>query len=122
MKTVTMKPRSRSGAPRPTSVSRPSARAVSVDMATPHPDAAPLRRLISTNAVAGAAIPTIPARTGITNRLRCRRSPRSSCRRASTPTTRKKNVINPRLTQSRSDISIWTLPTPTRAGSFQIVS
>src|SRR4051794_24930769 len=42
----------------------------------------------------------MPARTGSSARLRSRSSPRSYSRRASSPTTKKKNVIRPLFTQS----------------------
>ena len=49
----------------------------------------------------GTAMPASAARSGRTNRLRSRSSPRSNSRRASSPTTKKKNVIRPLLTQCR---------------------
>ena len=45
------------------------------------------------------AIPPIAASTGRAKRLRARSSPRSNSRRASRPTTKKKKVISPLLTQ-----------------------
>ena len=53
------------------------------------------------------SIPSVPATSGSTNRRRSRRSPRSISRRASSPTTRKKNVISPLLTQVRRS---WVTP------------
>src|SRR6266511_217391 len=47
------------------------------------------------------AMPPIPASKGSANRRRSRSSPRSNSRRASRPTTRKKNVISPLFTQWR---------------------
>ena len=44
-------------------------------------------------------MPASAARSGRTNRRRSRSSPRSNSRRASSPTTKKKNVIRPLLTQ-----------------------
>src|SRR5580765_168180 len=46
--------------------------------------------------------PPTPASTGSAKRRRSRSSPRSNSRRASSPTTKKKNVIRPRFTQSRA--------------------
>src|SRR5689334_14511281 len=43
-------------------------------------------------------------------RLRSRSSPRSISRLASSPTTRKKNVIRPWFTQWRRSIAMWALP------------
>src|SRR5204863_421615 len=43
-------------------------------------------------------------------RLRSRSSPRSISRLASSPTTRKKKVIRPSLTQCRRSIVMWALP------------
>src|SRR6266576_5826479 len=48
-----------------------------------------------------AAAPARPATSGSANRRRSLSSPRSNSRRASRPTTKKKNVIRPLLTQSR---------------------
>ena len=47
------------------------------------------------------AMPPIPASSGRANRRRSRSSPRSNSRRASRPTTKKKNVISPLFTQWR---------------------
>jgi hypothetical protein len=46
-------------------------------------------------------MPPRPANTGSATRRRCRSSPRSNSRRASSPTTKKKKVIKPLLTHSR---------------------
>ena len=46
-------------------------------------------------------MPPRPATNGSANRRRSRSSPRSNSRRASSPTTKKKNVISPLFTQSR---------------------
>src|SRR5919201_589803 len=51
----------------------------------------------------------IPARSGSATRRRSRSSPMSNSRRASRPTTKKKKVIRPPLTQSRRS---WATPTP----------
>src|SRR3954469_21768848 len=54
------------------------------------------------------AIPPIPASIGSANRRRSRSSPRSNSRRASRPTTKKKNVIRPLFTHSRrSSATVW---------------
>jgi hypothetical protein len=51
----------------------------------------------------------VPATNGNTRRRRSRRSPRSISRRASSPTTRKKNVIRPLFTQvRRSRVTLWS--------------
>ena len=47
------------------------------------------------------AMPPIPASNGNANLRRSRSSPRSNSRRASSPTTKKKNVMSPLLTHSR---------------------
>jgi hypothetical protein len=49
----------------------------------------------------GTSMPPRPASTGSVTRRRCRSSPRSNSRRASSPTTKKKKVIKPLLTHSR---------------------
>ncbi len=46
-------------------------------------------------------MPLIAATIGSAKRRRSRSSPRSNSRRASSPTTKKKNVIRPLLTHSR---------------------
>src|SRR4051812_20038034 len=46
-------------------------------------------------------MPASPAASGSARRDRSRRSPRSNSRRASSPTTKKKNVMRPLLTQPR---------------------
>ena len=48
------------------------------------------------------AMPPIPASKGRANRRLSRSSPRSNSRRASSPRTKKKNVISPLFTHSRS--------------------
>src|SRR3954454_17093425 len=54
------------------------------------------------------AIPPIPASIGSANRRRSRSSPRSNSRRASRPTTKKKNVIRPLFTHPRrSSATVW---------------
>src|SRR6266446_3331194 len=57
-------------------------------------------------------IPPRPARIGSATRRRWRSSPMSNSRRASRPTTKKKNVIRPLFTQWRR--SCATLEPPTR--------
>jgi len=54
----------------------------------------------------GAGRAPIAAKAGIASRRRSRSSPRSSSRLASRPTTRKKNVIRPWLTQPRRSFEI----------------
>ena len=58
-------------------------------------------------------MPPIAANTGIASRRRSRNSPRSSCRLASSPTTRKNSVIRPSLTQWRRSIVTPAFPTRT---------
>src|SRR5947209_17442174 len=53
----------------------------------------------------------MPASTGSKARLRSRSSPRSNSRRASSPTTKKKNVISPLFTQSSRLCETDALPT-----------
>src|SRR6266851_7545123 len=60
----------------------------------------------------GTTIPPRPASTGSATRRRWRSSPTSNSRRASRPTTKKKNVIRPAFTQWRR--SCATLEPPTR--------
>jgi hypothetical protein len=58
---------------------------------------------------AADAMPPSAAPTGTMIRARSRSDPRSSSRLASRPTTRKKNVISPSLTQSRRcRASVWS--------------
>ena len=57
------------------------------------------------------AMPPIAASTGTIERRRSRSSPRSNSRRASRPTTKKKNVIRPLFTHSRSVRSSPSPPT-----------
>jgi hypothetical protein len=53
-------------------------------------------------------MPPTPATKGSANRRRSRSSPRSNSRRASSPTTKKKNVIRPLFTHSRrSSATPW---------------
>ena len=47
----------------------------------------------------GTIMPPRPTTSGSVSRLRSRSSPMSNSRRASSPTTRKKNVIRPEFTQ-----------------------
>ena len=47
----------------------------------------------------GTIIPPRPTTSGSVSRRRSRSSPMSNSRRASSPTTRKKNVIRPEFTQ-----------------------
>ena len=49
----------------------------------------------------GTSMPAIPASIGNASRRRSRSSPMSNSRRSSNPTTRKKNVMRPLLTQNR---------------------
>ena len=57
------------------------------------------------------AIPPIAAKSEIVMRRRSRNAPVSNSRRASSPTTRKKSVIRPSLTHSRSWSEMPSLPT-----------
>ena len=54
----------------------------------------------------GTTMPPSPARNGSATRLRTRSSPMSHSRRASRPTTRKKNAISPEFTNSRRSIAM----------------
>src|SRR4029453_15499293 len=56
-------------------------------------------------------IPPIPASSGCANRRRSRHSPRSNSRRASSPRTKKKNVISPLFTQPRRSSATPASPT-----------
>src|ERR1700739_3264460 len=58
----------------------------------------------------GTGTPPSAATPGTARRRRCRSSPRSSCRLASRPTTRKNRVIKPSLTQWRRSVAISVLP------------
>src|SRR5215831_8882843 len=95
----------------------PSAKAVSVDIAVPHPPADGWPAFTARKIATGTTIPPRPATSGIANRRRSRSSPMSNSRRASSPITRKKKVIKPLFTQpcrswdmpklpSRSEISV----------------
>ena len=66
----------------------------------------------------GTATPPIAATTGIAKRLRSRNSPRSSSRFASKPTTKKKSVMSPSLTHSRSEAD--SSPPPKRITNFVV--
>ena len=54
--------------------------------------------------------PAEPGHDGQQNRRRSRRSPRSNSRRASSPTTKKKNTIRPLLIHSTADIDSSASP------------
>ncbi len=97
--TVSMNARSRSGNRGPTSASTPSAKAVSVDIATPQPWAAGPPPLKARKIATGTSIPPLPATSGRATRRRSRSSPMSNSRRASSPITKKKNVIRPLFSQ-----------------------
>ena len=58
----------------------------------------------------GTTIPPRPASSGSATRRRSRNSPRSNSRRASSPITKKKNVIRPLLIQPRRSIEIECEP------------
>ena len=60
-------------------------------------------------ATASAMPPTAPI-SGSTSRRRSRSDPTSNSRLASSPTTRKKNVIRPSLTQCLRSIEMPSLP------------
>src|SRR4051794_4133448 len=109
---VSRNARTCSGTRRPSSARVPSANAVSVDIATPQAWEVGRPALTARKTRAGTAIPTSPATSGSARRERSRRSPRSNSRRAPSPTTKKKNVMRPLLTQSRS--SRETLQSPSR--------
>jgi hypothetical protein len=96
---VSMNARRRSGKRGPTSASMPSANAVSVDIAVPQPCAEPFPALAARKIATGTTMPPRPAASGSASRRRSRSSPMSKPRRASRPTTKKKNVIRPLLTQ-----------------------
>ena len=99
--TVSMNARRRSGKRGPTIASRPSANAVSVDIAAPQPCAEGRPALKTRKMPTAAAAPPSPASSGSANRRRSRNSPRSNSLRASSPTTKKKNAISPLFTQPR---------------------
>jgi hypothetical protein len=106
MTTVSTTARKRSGARRPNSVSK-SQRERRVGR---HRDAPALggrapevEREVDRRA---APMPPTDASNGSTSRRRSRKSPRSNSRRASRPSTKKKNVISPLFTHSRSVSSI----------------
>jgi hypothetical protein len=61
----------------------------------------------------GTIIPASPARNGSASLLRTRSSPMSNSRRASSPTTRKKNAISPEFTSSRASSVTPQRPTST---------
>src|SRR6266566_4226608 len=67
-----------------------------------------------------SAMPPIPATSGRAKRRRSRSSPRSNSRRASSPTTKKKNVISPLFTQWRR--SSATPASPMSIESFVLQS
>jgi hypothetical protein len=96
---VSMNARSRSGKRGPTSASMPRAKAVSVDIAVPQPWADPCPALAARKIAIGTSMPATPAASGSVSRRRSRSSPMSNPRRASRPTTKKKNVIRPLLIQ-----------------------
>ncbi len=104
-----MNARNRIGKRGPTRASIPRANAVSVDIAAPQPCADGRPALIARKIATGTAIPPTPAASGSTMRRRSRSSPRSNSRRASSPTTRKKSVINPLFSHCRRS---WETPAP----------
>ena len=57
------------------------------------------------------AMPPIAASSGSASLRRSRSSPRSNSRRASSPTTKKKNVIRPLFTHSRRESDTPAPPT-----------
>ncbi len=87
----------------------PSAKAVSVDIAVPQPLADGRPALTARKIATGTAIPPSPATSGTAIRRRSRSSPMSNSRRASSPITRKKNVIRPLFSQPRRS---WDTPKP----------
>ena len=92
------------------SASAPSANAVSVDIAAPHAPAPSPPALKARKISTGSDAPPIAAATGTVIRPRSRSSPTSSSRLASSPTTRKKNVIRPWLIQWRRSSAIPLSP------------
>jgi len=101
-----MNARVRSGNRRPTSASMPRANAVSVDIATPQPCADRCPALNARKIATGTTMPQTPVTNGSVTRRRSRSSPMSNSRRASSPTTKKKNVIRPVLIQPRRSCTI----------------
>ena len=71
---------------------------MSVDIAVPQPSAEDLPALIARKIKTGIAIPPTAAAAGSASLRRSLSSPKSNSLRASSPTTRKKNVISPSLT------------------------
>ena len=109
--TVSMNARRRSGNRGPTSASSPSANAVSVDIAMPQPCADELAGVegeVDRDRHRHAADPGEQRQR---DRRRSRSSPRSNSRRASRPTTKKKNVISPLFTHSRRSSDTPVPPT-----------
>ena len=108
--TVSRKVRSAAGSAARPGRAVPSANAVSVDIATPQPCAAGLAG-VDREVDRDRHEPSRRRRraAGSASRGRSRSSPRSNSRRASSPTTKKKNVIRPVLTHSRrSWASSWS--------------
>jgi hypothetical protein len=68
------------------------------------------------------AIPPTAATTGSATMRRSRSSPRSNSRRASRPTTKKKNVISPLLTQWPKSCEIPSPPRRIESSVCQISS
>ena len=83
---------------------------MSVDIAVPQPCAEGFPALNARKIAIGTSIPPTPANSGTAKRRRSRSSPMSNSRRASSPTTKKKNVISPELTQPRRSIEMPWLP------------
>ena len=96
--------------PGATSASTPSAKAVSVDIAAPQPFAPAPPALNARKIRTGSAMPPSAATSGIAMRRRSRSCPMSSSRLASSPTTRKKNVIRPSFTQCRRSCGDAVVP------------
>ena len=70
----------------------------------------------------GTTMPASPTSSGSVSLLRIRNSPTSNSRRASSPTTRKKNAISPEFTNSRRVKVMPELPTKTDSGVAQNLS
>ena len=70
----------------------------------------------------GTTMPASPTSSGSASLLRIRNSPTSNSRRASSPTTRKKNAINPEFTNSRRVKVMPELPIKTDSGVAQNLS
>ena len=80
-----------------------------MDIAVPQPLAVGCPALTTRKITTGTIIPPRPAASGTAIRRRSRSSPMSNSRRASSPITRKKNVIRPSFSQPCRS---WDTPKP----------